>query len=135
MLGPAGEKQQTTSERPIPTDPRRRKSAGVSTPHDSPIETKAPQTNINDATALMSAVEAIQYNLRKVSGLETQKVSKINQKFNLDKQIHQLESQLKKEKGLLGQFPISEKKNHQKLANLREEAKSIEDKQRQLATE
>jgi len=83
----------------------------------------------------MSAMEAIQYNIRKVSGLETQKVSKISQKFNLEKQIHQLESQLKKEKSLLGQFPISEKKTHQKLASLRDEAKTIEDKQRQLATE
>ncbi len=135
MIGPGGEKQRTTSERPIPTDPRRRKSVGFSTPHDSPIETKAPQTTLNDATGLMSAVEAIQYNVRKLSGLEAQKVSKISQKFHLEKQIHQLESQLKKEKILLGQFPISEKKIHQRLASLREEVKTIEEKQRQLSTE
>lgn len=135
MIGPGGEKQQTTSDRFIPTDPRRRKSMGYSTPHDSPIEAKAPQTNFNDATALMGAVEAIQYNVRKLSGLETQKVSKMSQKFNIEKQIHQLESQLKKGKDILGQFPISEKKIHNKLASLREEVKNIEEKQRLLSTE
>jgi len=80
-------------------------------------------------------VEAIQHNVRKLSGLETQKVSKISQKYNLEKQIHQLESQLKKEKGLLAQFPMSEKKIHNRLASLREEVKIIEEKQRQLSIE
>ena len=135
MTGTGGEKHQTTSERPIPTDPRRRKPTGFSTPHDSPIEARAPQTNFNDATTLMSAVEAVQYNMRKLSGLETQKVNKISQKFNLEKQIHLLESRLKKEKGILSQFPIVEKKIHQRLADLREEMRIIEEKQRQLATE
>lgn len=130
-----GEKQQTTNRRPTPTDPRRRISVGALTSHDSPVQTQAPQANVNDAVALTSAVELIQYNIRKLSGLETQKVSKISQKFNLEKQIHQLESQLQKEKALLGQFPISDKKINQKLANLREEVKIIEEKQRQLSTE
>src|SRR5579871_1217510 len=133
MIGHGGEKQQTTSERPIPTDPRRRKTVGFSTPHDSPIEAKAPQTNINDATSLTSSVETIQYNVRKLCGLETQKASKMNQKHNLEKQIYQLESQLKKGKGLLGQFPVSEKKIHQRLADLREEMNTIEEERRQLS--